>query len=124
MASPNSDAISTIGHNLRVSTGGTSKMETIKAFVQANQTIQNNDYRDELKSEMELRQCTIQNAELQAHPAGFKQPLYQALNGSRTNEVNFYGTGQTTQANSLQSINISIPNKGMSQTPNSAMQGK
>ena len=49
--SPPSDHPSAVGlsaHNLRVSTGGTSKMETIKAFVQANKHMSTMQYHEEL----------------------------------------------------------------------------
>ena len=48
-------------------------MDTIKAFVNANKNLQQMEYRDELKQEIEFRQCTIEHAELQAHPQGYKQ---------------------------------------------------
>jgi hypothetical protein len=49
---------------LRVSTGGTSKMDTIKAFVQANRHLQQMQYDEELRQQVEINQCTIEQAEL------------------------------------------------------------
>jgi len=62
--------------NIRVSTGGSSKIDTIKAFVEkANRT-----QMEQLQSsQLELQTCTIEQAEYQAHGPSFKKPLYDVL---------------------------------------------
>ena len=62
--------------NVRVSTGGSSKLDTIKAFVeQANR----NQMEQLSNAEMDMQSCTIQDAEYKAHGKSFKKPLYDAL---------------------------------------------
>ena len=62
--------------NIRVSTGGTSRLDTIKAFVEkANRT-----QMEQLQSsQLEMQTCTIEQAEYQAHGPPFKKPLYDVL---------------------------------------------
>lgn len=78
---------------MRVSTGGSIQLDTIKAFVEEA----NRNQMEQLKNhQLDMQSCTIQQAEFTAQHPGFKLPLQDAL-------------GQT--GNGL--INISVPANGL-----------
>ena len=74
--------------NVRVSTGGSSKLDTIKAFVeQANR----NQMEQMLQgtTDADITACSIEQAEFQARKQGFKKPLQDVMmNNSSSGLIN------------------------------------
>ena len=58
-----------------------------------------------------MNNCTIQDAENQAHPSDLRKQFKESLS-TKTNEMDFYGSGPTATQTSIQQININVPSSG------------